>query len=402
MRKKYLLFLLLTFIFLIKSVYAGPIIGVSPGNLDFKNVLRGGYAEKFITITISSEEAVNIELQARGDIASWLDFSENLSVSKDKPARITVSVSPPADMPNGIYNGFISAYIDPLNEGNSEGHATGVVRAVLDVVVSIEITDIETVQCSVKGFRINSVEKGDDLKLELDILNEGNVRLKPLISTDVWDQEQLSIVKSSEYKSKEILPTKEETISFDMPSNGLEIGQYWADIKVEDCYASQLLTFDVLEEGALKADGVLLGIFVTPFAVETGQTMPIDIEFKNTGQKEVNAYFKGQITKEGKVVQVLESEKINAPIDEVTPFKFYFTPKEEGKYLVSGRVFYEKKRTFESSAIINVISKKFFFGLNKIIMGILYVIIFSVILFLFFKIRREKRRYLEKLKDLRQ
>ena len=392
------LFLVLIFLLMFKIASAGPIIGVSPGNLDFKNVLRGGYAEKFLTITLSSNDPINANLEARGEIAEWLNFSENITISKNKPARIVIAVEPPSDIPNGNYNGFISVSTEPLTSAGEEGSATGIVRAVLDVVVNVEITDIEILQCSAGNFRVYSAEKGDDIKFEIDVSNQGNIRLKPKINVDIWDQDQLTIVKSSEFKGREILPTREETVSFDVSTNDLDIEQYWVEINVIDCYASETLTFDVLEQGALKADGILLGIFSTPFAIEVGQTIPISAQFKNIGEKDVSAQFRGQISNEGKVVQVLESEKTNAEMNKVTNFTFYSTPKKEGRYVASGRVFYDKKRTFESSKVINVIKTKFFSG--KISLTILYLIIFAVIILLFYKIRREKKNYMEKLRRM--
>ena len=206
------------------------------------------------------------------------------------------------------------------------------------------------------------------------------------------------MIKSSEFKGKEILPTREETVNFSISTNDLDIGQYWVEVKAADCYASEILTFDVLEPGTLKADGILLGIFSTPFAIEVGQTIPLSVQFKNIGEKDVNAQFRGRISNEGKVVQVLESEKLNAEINKATNFTFYFTPKKEGKYVASGRVFYDKKRTFESSTVINVIKTKFFSG--NLGLTVLYLVIFAAIAFLFYKIRSEKKQYINKLRRI--
>ena len=37
---------------------------------------------------------------------------------------------------------------------------------------------------------------------------------------------------------------------------------------------------------------------------------------------------------------------MNVPIGETNDFEFYFTPQEPGKYVVSGRVYYDGKKTF--------------------------------------------------------
>ncbi len=397
---KYIKVLVLIFIFsiMIKNVFAGPIVGISPGVLDYKNVLRGGYSQKFIIVTLSSDEEIKVSLEGRGEIANWLNFPKNLTISKSKPARIPIEVSPPFDIPNGNYKGFVSVFTEPLTKPGEEGSATGVVRAELLVAVNVEITDVEIRQCSSGSYRVYSAEKGDDIKFEARITNLGNIRMNPTINVNIWDEEQLEIVKSFAFKGKEILPTHEEGINFSTKSDELEIGQYWAEIKVDDCYSTDILTFDVLEEGALKSEGVLIRIFATPFDVETGQTIPITADFQNIGEKEISAQFKGQIKKDGNIIQVLESEKTSVIKNEITKFTFYFTPKEEGKYVVSGRVFYDKKRTFELSTIINAIQSNF---LKKTGMVIIYLAILLIIIILFIKIRNEKKRYLHKLRMIR-
>ncbi len=44
-----------------------------------------------------------------------------------------------------------------------------------------------------------------------------------------------------------------------------------------------------------------------------------------------------------KIIQILESENSLVDMGESNTFKFYFTPKIQGKYIVSGRVFYDEK-----------------------------------------------------------
>jgi hypothetical protein len=384
---------------ILESVSAANIIGVSPGNIDFKNVLRGGYAESYITITLSSEEPVLIEFEPRGDIKDWLEYTpQNITVMKSKPGKIVLSIKPPTDIPNGNYTGFFRVLTSALGTAGSEGHATGVIRAVIDVAISVEVTDIEVLKCGAGGFSVQSVEKGDDIKFNLIVSNNGNIRLKPKVLVDIWDQDQISVVKSEQFTGEEILPTKDGTSILKVSSKDLEIGQYWADVSVPDCYAKETLTFDVLEPGALTANGILFGINA-PFISETGDTIPITAAFKNIGEKEVGAKFEGKITQDGKIIQLLKSDVTNVPISQATNFTFFFTPKKSGKYLASGRVFYDKKRTFESSAVMNVLSKKI--GTKEIVLALVYISLIILIALLYFKIRREKRRYKEKLKNIR-
>lgn len=401
-RKKIILIFVLVSIFIqtvcIFCVSAAN-IGVSPASLNFKQVLRGGYSEKSIVISTDSLKAVTVEIKPRGEITSWLNFSVmNFTVSRDKLYSLKISVTPPADMPNGNYTGFLRLMTSGFGEG-IEGHAVGIVKSTLDLAINVEVTDIEIVECSASNFKVQSVEKGDDIVFNLDVFNNGNIRLKPRIKIELWDKDQISIVKSQEFLEKEILPTTQKSLTIKFKSSNLEIGQYWSDVSVIDCYALQTLTFDILEEGALKAEGVLLGIVVRGIA-EVDETVPIKIRFKNTGEKGVEAYFKGKITLGEKIVQLLETEKISVPISEIQEFSLFFTPKKSGKYIISGRVFYANKKTFESSATLEAISKKL--NLSSFIVPLVYIILILLIAFLFYKIRKEKKSYLSKLKKLKK
>jgi len=176
------------------------------------------------------------------------------------------------------------------------------------------------------------------------------------------------------------------------------LGQYWSSVSVLECYSNELLTFDILKEGALTVKGELLGI-LTPGKMNVGDTTTIIVNFKNQGEKEVEAQFKGKISLGGRIVQILESEKLNIGINEVDKFNFYFTPQKAGQYVISGRVYYSGKKTFESSAILEAISDKNF--ISKLFLPFIYICFILVISILFYKIRKERKIYLNKLRGLR-
>jgi hypothetical protein len=385
--KKIVFIVLFYFMFL--NLVSAVNIGVSPASVEFKGVLRGGYAERTIVISADSNEPVYVEISSRGEISSWISFSENnFSVTKDKPDSLTIYVRPPEDTPNGNYSGFLNIATGGLGNG-VEGHAVGIVRSSLDLSINVGITDVEVLDCAATSFSVDSVEKGDDVVFNFNVLNNGNVRIKPSVLIDIWDEEQISVVKRVEFSDIEVSPTVEKGFEVHVDSNDLDVSQYFADVSVVDCFSSSTLTFDILEEGALKANGLLLGI-INKKTVEVGETVPIKIDFKNVGEKEVSAYFKGEVLSGNRVVQVLESEKLNVPINEIESFNLYFTPQKEGKYVISGRVFYAGKRTFESTSTLEAVSLGF--NYNSLFIGFVYVILLFSIVFLFHKIRKEKRK----------
>jgi hypothetical protein len=244
MRK--IFFIAVFVLFFSGSVSAANVIGVSPGNVVFKDVLRGGYSERIVTISIDSDEPVDVELSPRGEIESWLEFPKNFTVRKGAPGRPIIAIKPPLDVPNGNYTGFLKVATDPLGKAN-EGRATSTVRAVVDLAIKVEITDQEVLSCRARAFNVFSAEKGDEVDFSVDILNQGNIRIKPKIVVEVWDQDQITIVKTEEFTPDEVLPTREDKIYFSLDTDDLDLDQYWVDVSVPDCFGSQTLTFDVLE-----------------------------------------------------------------------------------------------------------------------------------------------------------
>jgi hypothetical protein len=383
--------------FLAVPLVSGVNIGISPGSLHFKNMLRNGYSERLVTITIGTSESVDVKIKARGEIADWLEFSAiKFNVSEDSPYVLKIIVKPPADIPNGNYNGFIRFTTSALGTA-VPGEAASVVRASVDLAVTVTITDTEIIGCRANRFSVNSAEKNYPVEFTLSIINDGNIRLKPKITIDIWDQEQLNLVKFIEFKDIEILPSVQKTIVIKVPTDDLAIGQYWADIAAVDCFVSDTLTFDVLEPGTLRAHGILTQIIGKVWA-QVGETIPIVAFFSNKGEKEVIAQFKGKITLYDNIVKILESEKLEVPINTDINFTMFFTPEKVGRYVVSGRVFYDNKRTYESSTIINVEPAPE----KPLNLKLIYGIILAIILILFYKIRKERIKYVRELRELKK
>ncbi len=385
---------LLIMILMLFSAYivSAASIGVSPGTVHFKDVLRGGYSEQVVTITAASEESITANVSARGEIKDWLTFSENtFEVSKDKPSRLKIIAKPPVDMKNGDYEGIVRIVMQGFGK-LPEGSMASVVKAAVDVKVIVTVTDQEITGCRARNFLVRSAEKGDPVEFMVDVANDGNIRLKPHITIDVWNQEQTEMVKALDFDDKEILPTVKDTVLVRVPTNDFDINQYWAEMIVEECVASDTLTFDVLEKGSLSAIGVLKQVASKVWA-EVGETIPITAIFQNTGEKPVSAKFKGKIQLDDKIVQTLESDELSIPTNEIVNFEMFFKPEGPGRYIASGRVFYEKKRTFELSTIINVnpaTEKKSGITIKQLL---IYTAIFAVIAFISIKIRTERKKY---------
>ena len=372
------------------------IIGVSPSSINFPGVLRDGYAQSNIVITTDSQSPIEVLAQAQGNISSWLNFTSNFTVSESNPYALTVSVTPPNNIPNGNYSGFV--ILQTLASGSgSPRQAVGIVESTLDVYVTVEVTDVQVMQCSAASYGVQSVEQGNNAVFVLNVTNSGNVLLRPEIKIDIWNEAQTQIVKTIDVFGNQILPTTQKQEIVDVPTGSLPYAQYWAQVYAPDCLSSDLLTFDVLQPGTLTANGILLNL-VAPGIAKVKETIPIQANFQNTGEADVSAQFVGQVTKAGKIVQLLNSPASDVAVGKTGTFNFYFTPESPGNYIVAGRVYYSGKVSYELSTPINVSSPP---ALSYILPGV-YAMLILAIAFLFIKILRERKNYKKILRRLKK
>ena len=145
----------------------------------------------------------------------------------------------------------------------------------------------------------------------------------------------------------------------------------------------------MVEKGGIADSGNLVSLINKPF-IALGETVEILATFQNAGQRAVAAQFKGTIRKDDTIVKLIETEEVIVPAGQSVDIPILFTPYEAGRYVLSGRVVYNKKLTFEKNTIINVsaLEEKERTWLPLL----LYLVIIITIIFLLRKIVKERRR----------
>ena len=192
-RGKFILIFVLLSLSLLPLVTSAN-IGISPASANFTNVMRGGYSERWVTISTDSVDEIEVTLEPFGEIEEWINFDEEtFKLSKARPYHLKTYIIPPGDMPNGIYTGFLRFTTSAFGE-SQEGYAVGRIKPSLDLRMDVEVTDAELVSCGVSELTAFSAEQGEDLIIEAKISNHGNVRIYPTILVEIWDQDQLSIL----------------------------------------------------------------------------------------------------------------------------------------------------------------------------------------------------------------
>jgi hypothetical protein len=330
-------------------------LGVNRASLSFEDVLRGGYAEAVITVTTDSPEPLGGGVIVEGEAASWLSFSATeFNFSSDHPYELHVIVQPPSDAQIQAYPVNLSIITSPIARSSGAKIGTST-RASFRVPVTIRMTGMEHIACTVGGVQVMDTERGQPVELRVSVLNRGNVRINPDITVDIYDQTGGKKIGSKSVAfGGRIMPTvtnqSSQTMTFDLPA-----GQYWAAVKVPMCEYAGTLGFDVLEPGELKDDGDFLRIDAQSWA-RTGEIIPIKAVFRNKGQRGVRAIFKGTITKVDtqEIVKVINTEEYVVGPDATAEMTTYFNPLVGGQYEVAGKVYYNNKLTMARTTIINV------------------------------------------------
>jgi len=369
-------------------------ISVTKAIIEYNNVLRGGYAEDVLYVSTDAPFDVPISYELLGDTKDWITISPDLNdpnttiyISNANYQTVRIIIQPPSDTPLGVYNGYVRILTGTLNTPG--GQYGSQLQAAFMIRIRIELTGTEFLSCSGGGVVLKDTEIGSPIEYYMTVSNVGNIRIKPTATIDIWNQDQTKLLttKKVEFGGKEVLPTINEAFSNTF-TNDLRIGQYWAYVTIEPCGNSELTTFNVYEKGTIVDSGELIRLDVQPWA-KIGDVVPITATFRNTGGRTVSAKFKGVVTSENRIVETIDSEFYDIQPSETGNIIVYFTPKKFGQYILSGRVLYNNKLSFEKSTVLNVnegVEK----SSNSWIYILILIVMIIIILLLLIRIRKKK------------
>lgn len=352
------LFILLIFLVLLSNSFfvEATVIGANKGVVNFKNVLKNGYAQEFVTLSTDTDFNLSITYKLEGEIADWTRLEPSVQpffISKDHPYVVAVIIEPPGDVRNQEYTGSVRFLTGAL--AGPEGQFGTAVRAAINTRIGVGITGQEIVSCSVAGFELNDVEEGYPIEFYAVVTNSGNVRIKPDFVLEFWNQDQTQLVKTFNFTiNNSILPTVQEKVFYSFAQN-LGIGQYWVKVRTPLCGegSSAFLTMSVIERGGVSDKGELVNI-ENPAWAKAGDIVPIDAVFRNLGSRVVSAKFKGTISSGEDIFKIIDTDPLDVMPGETVSLRTYFNPTQDGQYVITGRVLYNKKLTFDRSSILNI------------------------------------------------
>lgn len=331
-------------------------VGVSPATLSYEKVLKGGLAQEQFTISSSADADVYYNIRVEGEGNDWFSFDPTPPVKVPAKCRTRVSaiVNPPADTPTGIYNCTI--YVEPaeVNVTEGEGAVMGILPA-LGLRTSIEITGEQVLAGNVYRISVENNEIGKPVRFKIGFSNTGNVRANPEIDIGISKEEAvIDMLK----KTEEIIPGEAKEITAEWTGN--DLGDYNANVRVllnRDLLSQRDLQFKVLERGALTCKGEVIEVKAP---AEANVSMPVKLEvgFKNTGSVAMEAKVKGDVLRNNKLVEVIESDPVLIEVGKTETLTAYFNPDKPGDYQIDGDVVYEGKKAEMSPITVSVKSEE--------------------------------------------
>lgn len=389
------IFVLLLSIFVLSASYTCAVgISVTKAIVEYNNVMRGGYAEDVLYVSTDAEFNIPITYELLGDTKDWITISPDLNdpnatlfVNNSNYLPVTIIIRPPADLPIGVYTGDVRLMTGTLSTVG--GQYGSQLQAAFMIRIRLEITGTEFLSCSGAGVMLKDTEVGSPIEYYMTVSNSGNIRVRPTATIDIWNQDQTKLIlsKNLDFNDVDVLPTVTHAF-YNSFTSDLRIGQYWAYITVKPCGSTALTTFSVHEKGTIVDSGELIRIDNQPWA-KIGDVVPINAVFRNTGNRTVSAKFKGVIMLENRIVETIDSEFYDVAPGQTGTIQVYFTPKKLGQYIISGRVLYNNKLSFEKSTVLNVNDGEEKSGSAWIYILVLIVIIILILLLLI-RIRKKQ------------
>ncbi|MCD6590254.1 hypothetical protein J7K74_03685 [Candidatus Woesearchaeota archaeon] len=346
---RHLVFFLLA-ILISPGIVSAITIGSDTGKIFFRNVLRGGYASRVVTLSTDSSDWLIVEPLIIGEASSWISIEpENISLRAGNPASIKVIVTPPIDAANGNYSAMISFSVS--SNANPSTRIGSKIITSITMPITIEVVGVEIKSCDASSFIIPDIEINNNPVVRIVILNTGNVRLRPFLNVQIYDRDMENELYSGTLSAtKELLPTEEDTFYYEIPIS-LGVGQYWARLELPECGVSTLTTFDVLETGGLTDKGEFMRIDYKGKPL-VGNILEMFAVFRNTGYRSVSASFEGRVELDGEIIRLIDTPSIVIEPGRVGYIPFYFKPEKPGKYIITGRVRYNEKLSYEKSKAI--------------------------------------------------
>lgn len=256
MIKKIILIIFLIIIFKANLVQAG--LGISPSKWTEEHALPGSQIQKtFILSRSNPEQDLYFDLELQGEeIKNWLIINnqeELIALKGQTRTPINLALNIPKNTKTGDYPGFLR--IKSISQDNQ---GTAVLLSAL-IQLNIAVTDE-----AILDYEILEIYKKNNKKIELNILNKGNVPAKPTkLQITIFDKLKQSQIKSYAIQDlRDIEPVNafsQDKIIINLNHN-LQAGLYW--LKADVYHNAELKKSDDIFLEIKKTDFYLIAFIV--------------------------------------------------------------------------------------------------------------------------------------------
>jgi len=369
-------------------------IGLSPASARVSEMLRGGYAERYFTVSNPSSDMEDIIIGIEGSPAGWITVDPaNFTLDAYSYGVFKAIIQPPNDTPNGGYSAIMLVISKP-HTAPDISQTTGVaVSSAVAATISVDISDYQVLKFNVDGINLPDTEECRPITATINIRNVGNVRVNPRFVFDITGSDG-TLVQHYEETTATVMPTQGPAVTVRVPYQLSQFGcipqgRYKADIV---SYAGDVImdkstaSFNIFPRGQLALSGEILELIV-PSNVTLGETVKIDAVFRNTGQLPVIAKPVIEVMSGPALVDTATGEESDVRMGGIVKLTTYWKPGMPGKYSLRATAMYEGHSTAPLEAQVEVFPPAWWYAA-----GIAIGVAIVVIGFIFLRRGKKKER----------
>lgn len=342
--------------------------GVSslPSRLPFGDVLRGESPQRSVTLINNTGQDRVLKIGVTGDAAAWITVArpdgtalpDGYVIAGGEELDLVVTIDVPSDAPNGPASAAIEALFEvPRTEGVVN------VDLAIGVPITMDVTGDQRLEGTFQEFVAFDTEIGLPIRMALTIANSGNVSVAPFVDITILEAESGDgdVVAGEEVDSyielgDPIRPGERRALQFTWPTDAALPGLYIVRAAVDfgglDLGSREAIV-EVAQRGTLTRSGVIRSMEIVGGTVLGGVTR-VEVVFANTGQIEARAIFQGEVSRDGALIEVVQSlQRLVLPGQNDVIEVFVQTP-VPGEYTLTGTVNFEGSET-ESQTLTFVV-----------------------------------------------
>ncbi|MBE8538573.1 hypothetical protein [Geoglobus acetivorans] len=331
-------------------------IGISPSFIDFKDLLRGQVVEGRARIYNTQDSPAQFKIET-GEFSEWVEVLnttggviDEIEVPANGYFEIIVRLKIPEDAANGNYK------IPVFFVSSSEGGKVGVgMKAPLNLVFTVTGEQKKSVKLML--FTIDDTEVGIPARMEVDLLNNGNVVADPTVEITVFNPDGVEVWRNQtavKIKPQEIKAAK---ISWD--TSRADEGTYTGRLRLlmdGKEILTEELKFNVFEKGTLTARMEILNISVEKI-IEPGKVSKVELGVKNTGQIDTEVRMRIEIYRGSEFVDLSESDPLWLEKGQTGILTAYLKMGDPGNYTLKPVLAYGGKIAKLSDIAVEVTSE---------------------------------------------